>query len=84
MPCCRPSPHKFLLVFVTGVLISVAPLLSQTFYGSIVGTVTDASGAAVSGVPVALTAKEDAVYRWVTLLARIYLNPAGALVAACD
>src|SRR4029453_14657287 len=28
-------------------------------------------------------AKEDAVYQWVTLLARVYLDPVGALTAAC-
>jgi Rieske 2Fe-2S family protein len=33
--------------------------------------------------PGPLAAKEDAVYQWVTLLARIYLDPAGALTAAC-
>ena len=33
--------------------------------------------------PGPLAAKEDAVYQWVTLLARIYLDPIGALAAAC-
>jgi Rieske 2Fe-2S family protein len=34
--------------------------------------------------PGPLAAKEDAVYQWVTLLARIYLDPVGAVIAACD
>jgi Rieske 2Fe-2S family protein len=34
--------------------------------------------------PGPLAAREDAVYQWVTLLARVYLDPAGALAAACD
>jgi Rieske 2Fe-2S family protein len=33
--------------------------------------------------PGPLAAKEDAVYQWVTLLARVYLDPVGALAAAC-
>jgi phenylpropionate dioxygenase-like ring-hydroxylating dioxygenase large terminal subunit len=34
--------------------------------------------------PGPLAEREDAVYQWVTLLARIYLDPTGALIAACD
>jgi len=34
---------------------SAVPLLGQTFYGSIVGTVTDASGAAVPTATVTIT-----------------------------
>jgi Rieske 2Fe-2S family protein len=33
--------------------------------------------------PGPLAAKEDAVYQWMTLLARVYLDPARALTAAC-
>jgi Rieske 2Fe-2S family protein len=33
--------------------------------------------------PGPLAAKEDAVYQWVTLVAKVYLDPAGALAAAC-
>jgi Rieske 2Fe-2S family protein len=33
--------------------------------------------------PGPLAAREDAVYQWVTLVARAYLDPAGALEAAC-
>src|ERR1700692_450584 len=35
--------------------ISTAPVQAQTFYGSIVGSVTDQSGAAISGASVTLT-----------------------------
>jgi Rieske 2Fe-2S family protein len=33
--------------------------------------------------PGPLAAQEDAVYQWVTLIARVYLDPAGALAEAC-
>jgi hypothetical protein len=44
-------------VFVAAVafLISIAPICAQTFYGSIVGTVTDQSKAVIAGARVTLT-----------------------------
>ncbi len=48
----------FLLKFVVlmaGIVLLTAPMLGQTFYGSVVGTVTDTAGAAMPGVEVTLT-----------------------------
>jgi hypothetical protein len=42
-------------VFVTLAAASITPLFSQAFYGSVVGTVSDQSGAAVRGATVTLT-----------------------------
>jgi len=52
--CHAPFACK---VFVAAVafLISIAPMCAQTFYGSIVGTVTDQSKAVIAGARVTLT-----------------------------
>ncbi len=39
---------------MTGAVLSSFPLFSQAFYGSMVGTVTDQSGAALRGANVSL------------------------------
>ena len=46
--------QKLALCFVC-VAVYCAPLFAQTFFGSIVGTITDASGASVPGATVTLT-----------------------------
>src|SRR6266446_2627019 len=45
---------RALLAGFASALVTAAALLGQTFYGSIVGTVTDATGAAAPGSGVAL------------------------------
>src|SRR5579884_1246666 len=42
-------------VFVTLAAVSITPLFGQAFYGSVVGAVTDQSGAALRGATVTLT-----------------------------
>ena len=44
----------FALLWAVAVLSNV-PLFSQAFYGSVVGTITDQSGAALRGATVTLT-----------------------------
>jgi hypothetical protein len=64
---------------VIALAMTVAPALGQTFYGSVVGNVRDASGAAMLGVPLSLTNNgtgehrttttvADGVYRFVNLI----------------
>jgi hypothetical protein len=52
---------------LTSVMIALAfvsaPLVSQTFRGGIAGTVTDASGAAVAGVPIKLVSPDTGLTR---------------------
>jgi Carboxypeptidase regulatory-like domain len=81
MPSCRSFLQK-LAVLVPGIValaILIGPIRGQTFYGSIVGTVTDSSGAAVQNAAVTLTntgtderrtAKTgaDGIYRFVNLV----------------
>src|SRR4051794_7258241 len=78
MLSCRSVFPKFWLL-VASVAIIAVPMMGQTFYGSIVGTVTDASGAAMSGATVTITntgtgerrAAEtggDGAYRFVNLV----------------
>ena len=55
----RTSPPKLLLSRI-GIVLVVVPILAltlygQAFYGSVVGTVTDQSGGALSGAAVTLT-----------------------------
>src|SRR5271155_1314095 len=55
------SPNRFLLVFAVGICFCLAamlmgtPLAAQSTFGSVSGTVTDASGAAVADAQVTLT-----------------------------
>ena len=49
------SPAMMFLMLGMAVAILATPMMSQTFYGSIVGTVTDPSGAAIEGAKVTLT-----------------------------
>ena len=51
----RNSMFAALALLVIGILISPAALLAQNYSGSIQGTVTDPSGAAVAGVTVTVT-----------------------------
>jgi hypothetical protein len=51
----RPEPCRFLKLVVAGLLLVVLPLLSQTFFGSILGTVTDSSGSPIPAATVTLT-----------------------------
>ena len=51
---------------VIGMAILAAPLMSQTFYGSIVGNINDASGASMAGVTVTLTNNGTGERRTVT------------------
>src|SRR3979490_468221 len=82
MPSCR-SVLRNLLILAGGVLSFVAPALPQTFYGSVVGTVSDASGAATVGAKVSITSNStgerraadtatDGAYRFVNLIPGAY------------
>jgi hypothetical protein len=53
---------KFSLLFLCG-LLSTAPLVAQTFYGSILGTVIDSSGSALPGATVTLTNADSGFQR---------------------
>ena len=60
MPSCRVRPRGRSLAsmfLVLGICLALlpAPMMGQTFYGSIVGAVTDATGAVVEGAKVTLT-----------------------------
>lgn len=80
MPGCRVLPRCSSIFFIfTMLAVFAAPSLSQTFYGSIVGTVNDQSSAAVSGAAVTTinigtgerrtaTTAEDGSYRFVNLV----------------
>src|SRR5215469_2324428 len=46
---------KIRITFALFCLLSVSALIGQTFYGSVVGTVTDASGGAVPNATLTLT-----------------------------
>jgi hypothetical protein len=83
----KPEGHRFFwcatLLCCVFAFAFVSPLHAQTFYGSLVGTVTDATGAVVPGAAVTLTdvstnekhsAKSDAKgdYEFVDLVPAIY------------
>jgi len=81
-----PRRKSFLLklsIFVASIAILAAPARSQTFYGSIVGTVTDSSGASIQGATTTLTnigtgerrvvtTPTDGSYRFVNLVPGSY------------
>src|SRR5207244_53602 len=54
MSVVQSNPTK-LVIFIGSLLILAVPMLGQTFYGSIVGTVSDPSGGAIQGATVTLT-----------------------------
>ncbi len=73
---------KFLLLILISALLAI-PLAGQTFYGSIVGTVSDATGGVVPGATVTLTnigtgerraaeTASDGAYRFVNLVPSAY------------
>ncbi len=53
----RPKflPARIVLLILSAILMASLPLRAQSFYGSIVGTVTDGSGAIVPGATVTVT-----------------------------
>ncbi len=55
-----------LLVSVFGLLVAVQPAVADNLYGSIRGTVTDASGAVLPGVPLKLTNVETGIVKEAT------------------
>src|SRR5438094_10327202 len=68
-----------LWILICGAAILVSPLLGQTFYGSVAGTVTDASSANIVGAKVTITSNgtgerrvadsgSDGSYRFVNLI----------------
>lgn len=84
MPGCwelllrRSILFKYSLL-IGAIVICIAPIFGQTFYGSVVGTVTDQSGAAMTGATVAVinigtgerrntTTGDDGSYRMVNLV----------------
>src|SRR3954447_1490966 len=78
MPCCRSLAHR-LACAVFGVALLATSLMSQTFYGSIVGAVADASGGTIRGAKVTVTntgtgeqrnaeTSEDGAFRFVNLI----------------
>src|SRR5256885_8055003 len=82
MPSCRSVLR--MLVILTGGLVSLAvPALTQTFYGSVLGTVTDSSGANMANAKVSITnnataerrtaeTTSDGAYRFVNLIPGTY------------
>jgi hypothetical protein len=83
MLSCRSVFLKFSLPIVLVAMIAV-PVMGQTFYGSIVGTVSDASGAPMPGATLTLTntgtgegrtadANGDGAYRFVNLVPGTYI-----------
>src|SRR3954447_15757046 len=81
MPCCRSLAHR-LACAVFGVALLATSLMSQTFYGSIVGAVADASGGTIRGAKVTVTntstseqrnaeTSEDGAFRFVNLIQAI-------------
>ena len=82
MPSCRVFSGK-LWVLLASVVILAAPMLGQTFFGSIVGTVSDSAGGVMPGVAVTLTnngtgavqtgtTSADGNYRFVNLVPGSY------------
>src|SRR5512147_1598458 len=65
MPRCS-TLVQIVSTFVVGIAMLATPMLSQTFYGSIVGNINDASGASMAGVTVTLTNNGTGERRTVT------------------
>ncbi|MFL6414137.1 MAG: carboxypeptidase-like regulatory domain-containing protein [Bryobacteraceae bacterium] len=55
MPCCRSFGWKLACALVAIASFGINPLKSQSTFGSIVGTVTDPSGAPMPGASASLT-----------------------------
>jgi hypothetical protein len=85
MPSCRTlfDRNYLWLVALLAALVFAAPMMSQSFYGSIVGTVTDQSGATITGATVTLVniatsetrttqLDESGSYRFVNLVPGTY------------
>src|SRR6185437_13705598 len=78
MPSCRS------VLILAGAFVSLTvPMLAQTFYGSVLGTVTDSSGANIAGAKVTVTNSatserhesttgSDGGYRFVNLIPGTY------------
>ncbi|MGH9695119.1 MAG: carboxypeptidase regulatory-like domain-containing protein, partial [Bryobacteraceae bacterium] len=82
MPSCR-SVLRTLVILAGGLLSLAVPALPQTFYGSVLGTVTDSSGANLVGAKVSITNNStgerraaetgnDGGYRFVNLIPGAY------------
>jgi hypothetical protein len=83
MLSCSSFWRKVSCAILALAFLGVASLKSQTFYGSIVGTVTDASGATIRGAKVTVTntgtgeqrtaeTSEDGAFRFVNLIPGTY------------
>jgi len=55
MPCCSSFWRKLSCVILGFLFLATISLKSQSFYGSMVGAVTDASGATIKGAKVTAT-----------------------------
>ncbi len=53
--CGNPRPRRLVAVLAVALLLSAATSIAQTYYGTIRGTVSDATGALAPGVEVTLT-----------------------------
>ncbi len=82
MPCCRSFVRRMGFA-ILGFALFASLLISQTFYGSIVGAVADASGATITGAKVTVTntgtgeqrtanTSEDGSFRFVNLIPGTY------------
>src|SRR6476620_3724470 len=79
MPCCNSFWRKLSCTIFGLVFLAITSLHSQTFYGSIVGAVADASGGTIRGAKVTVTntgtgeqrnaeTSEDGAFRFVNLI----------------
>jgi hypothetical protein len=82
MPSCK-SAWWITSILASGLLFLSLPLAAKTFYGSIVGAITDSTGASIAGVKVTVTnsataeqrtaeTSEDGGYRFVNLIPGTY------------
>src|SRR4051812_35851462 len=82
MPSCR-SVLRTLVILAGGLVSLTVPALTQSFYGSVLGTVTDSSGASLVGAKVSITNNatgerravetgSDGGYRFVNLIPGAY------------
>src|SRR5438270_4090298 len=83
MPCCNSSWRRLSCAIFGFLFLAIASLHSQTFYGSIVGAVADASGGTIQGAKVTVTnnatgeqrnaaSSEDGSFRFVNLIPGTY------------